>query len=83
MENKLITDSYTMDYIILVVLIKGISSEETELLKDGPIGNNPFLDNLQLKKLPKKSGHAVLPNKYIDYSLLFDKSKQPYKIRKM
>ena len=27
---------------------------ETELLKDGPIGNNPFLDNLQLKKCNKK-----------------------------
>lgn len=80
LEDKQIADSDTMDYIIIVVLVKGISSEEIELLNDGPLKNNPFLENLQLKKLPKKTGHAVLLNNYIDYSLLFDKSKQPYKL---
>lgn len=67
-----------MDYIILVVLIKGISTDEYDMIKDGPLKNNPFLNNLQLNKLPEKSGHASLLNDNIDYSLLFDKSKQHY-----
>jgi hypothetical protein len=79
LENKQIADSNTMDYIILVVLFKGISIDEYDRLQDGPLKNNPFLEILQLNKLPEKMGHSVLLNNYIDYSLLFDKSKQPYK----
>ena len=69
-----------MDYVILVVLVLGINEKNAGLKDQGPLMNHPFLTQLQLDNLPKKKGEASnLPNN-LDYSSLFNKARQPYKI---
>jgi len=71
-----------MDYVILVVLVKGISHNNAKLIAEGPLINHPFLEQLSLDKLPRSNGQAKMLNQFLDYSLLFNKGKQPYKIEK-
>ncbi len=70
-----------MDYVIIVVLVKGINSHNAKLISNGPLINHPFLEQIELHTLPKKNGQAKMLNHFIDYSFLFNKGKQPYKLQ--
>lgn len=64
---------------MLVIFVKGIEEENLHNFQDAKIVNHPFLDQLELDKLPRKNGEARLLSKVLDFSLLFDKARQPYK----
>jgi carbonic anhydrase len=65
-----------------VVFVKGIEEENISQIKEGSLQNHPFLDLLDLDKIPQKKGEARLLTRVLDYSLLFDNSKQPFKIER-
>jgi carbonic anhydrase len=83
LEDKRIVDENTMDLICLVLLFKGIDEDNVSKigLADGPILNHPFLDLLDMDKLPYKKGHARMLTKYFNFNLLLDPSVQPMKLK--
>lgn len=81
LTDKRIVDKNTLDFAILSFFVKGIEDENLDQLQDGVLRDHPFLEFLELDKLPKKKGEARQLSKAIDYSLIFDKSKQPYKFK--
>lgn len=64
------------------MFVKGIEEENLSTIRNGPMKDNPFLKSLELRRLPKKSGEARLLSGVIDYSLLFNNSKQVFKPRR-
>lgn len=82
LEDKRIIDNNTMDYVILATLVRGINKENSKLIGQETLINHPFLDQLELYNLPSKIGEIKMLENYLDYSALFDKAKQPYKIEK-
>lgn len=83
LEDKRIIDQNTMDLISLVLLFKGVDDYNISNLdlEDGPLMNHPFLDLLDLDKLPYKKGHARMLTKYFNFNLLLDPSLQPMKLK--
>lgn len=52
-----------------------------KLLDKADLKNHPFLEMLELSSLPEKAGFAKMLAHMLDYSLLFDKAKQFYKVK--
>lgn len=80
LEDKRIVSKNTMEYVILVVLVRGINEKNPKIINEGPLINHPFLDQLHLNNLPKKNGESKILPEHLDYSLLFNKAKQSYKL---
>jgi hypothetical protein len=72
-------DQNSLDYVSVTIFVKGIDDENLSSEDDGPLKDHPFLDLLELDKIPMNKGEARLLSNFFDYSLLFDDSKQPYK----
>jgi hypothetical protein len=69
---------------------KGIEKADLKNIKDTLIEDHPFLNQylssyfrLDLDFLPKMKGEAKLLSSFLDFSLIFDQSKQPYQYKKL
>lgn len=81
LKDKHIVDKTTRDYLVIVILVKGIEEDHYNLYEKRSIKTHPFIDLLEVDKLPVSKGLARLLSKNINLNLIFDKSKQPFKLK--
>ena len=62
---------------VIVVLFEGINDETLNSDKKYANFNNPFLEKLQLDRLPQKRGEAHILQNMPDFEELFNLKKQP------
>lgn len=80
LKDKHIIDETTRDYLVLVILVKGIEEENYHEYIKETVKSHPFIDLLEVDMLPVSKGLARLLSNNLNFDLIFDRSKQPFKL---
>jgi carbonic anhydrase len=75
LENKHVMTGNTTDYLVLSVFFIGVEEDKIPQGYSG-VKNHPFLETMELNKIPKLKGQARMMSSFFNFHDLFDPSKQ-------